>query len=68
MGTECEIFLVTRNGKESTQKIIDCLKTYLGNMPAYLKETKEQLTVLGFYEYQYHERLQYLIEAKKAIV
>jgi hypothetical protein len=64
---ECAITLVSEHGSENRQKIIDCLKTYLQHMPVHLKETKQELNALGFYKYEYNEKMQCLVEAKKRL-
>ena len=67
MGIECEISQIASRGKEDTQKIIDCLKIYLQSMALHLKETKEQLDVLGFYSYEYNKKIGFVMEAKKQL-
>jgi len=67
MNPECAITLVSEHGNENGQKIIDSLKTYLQHMPLHLKETRQELNVLGFYNCQYNEKMQYLMEAKKRL-
>jgi len=62
-----EISPVAKHGKENIQKIIECLKVYLQSMPVHLKETKEQLNVLGFYGYAYNKKLEFLREAKRQL-
>jgi len=67
MNRECVNSLVAEHGTEDNQKIIDCLKSYLQNMPVHLKETRQALEILGFYKYEYNKKMEYLMQAKKQL-
>ena len=67
MNGECLNAPVAEHATEDNQKIIDCLKSYLQNMPVHLKETRQALDVLGFYKYEYSKKMEYLMQAKKQL-
>ena len=67
MNCECVNSPVAERATEDNQKIIDCLKSYLQNMPVHLKETRQALDVLGFYKYEYNKKMEYLVQAKKQL-
>jgi hypothetical protein len=49
------------------EQIIECLKSYLRNLPRNLKEIKLRLTTLGFYSFNYNKRIEYLAEARQRL-
>ena len=67
MNRECANSVVAEHGTEDNQKIIDCLKSYLQNMPVHLKETRQALNALGFYRFEYNKKMEYLVQAKKQL-
>ena len=67
MNCECVNSPVAEHATGENQKIIDCLKSYLQNMPLQLKETRQALDVLGFYKYEYNKKMEYLVRAKKQL-
>ena len=67
MNRECVNSPVAEHANEDNQKIIDCLKSYLQNMPVRLKETRQALNALGFYRFEYNKKMEYLVQAKKQL-